>query len=133
MPVQSPNHMASKPRPVAGSMNECGGIERRGAVRVAIPFPATVRGMDQTGDRFTLDTVLDNLSSTGLYLRLARLVEPGATLFVVVRLAVVSAQQVAAASVAVRGVVLRAEPQSSGMRGVAILFTRHRFLYAVAT
>jgi hypothetical protein len=130
MHVQSPNHMASKPRPVAGSMNACGGVERRGAVRVAIPFPATVRGMDQTGDRFTLDTVLDNLSSTGLYLRLARLVEPGAALFIVVRLTVVPAQQVAGASVAVRGVVLRSELQPSGMCGVAVRFTRHRFLYA---
>jgi c-di-GMP-binding flagellar brake protein YcgR len=133
MHAQSPHHMASKPRPVAGSMNEFDGIERRGAVRVAIPFPATVRGMDQTGDRFTLDTVLDNLSSTGLYLRLARLVEPGAALFIVVRLTVVPAQQVAAASVAVRGVVLRAEPQAGETCGIAVGFTSHRFLYAVTT
>jgi c-di-GMP-binding flagellar brake protein YcgR len=111
-------------------MNECDGIERRGAVRVAIPFPATVRGLDQTGDRFTLDTILDNLSSTGLYLRLARMVAPGAALFIVVRLTVVPAQQVAAASVAVRGVVLRAELQLDGTWGVAVRFTRHRFLYA---
>jgi PilZ domain len=133
MAAQSPNHMASNLGPVAGSMNGCDGIERRGAVRVAIPFPATVRGMDQTGDRFTLDTVLDNLSSTGLYLRSARLVEPGATLFVVVRLAVVSAQQVAAASVAVRGVVLRSELQPGGTYGIGVVFNGHRFLYAVAT
>jgi len=30
----------------------------------------------------------------------------------------------------VRGVVLRAELQPSGMCGVAVRFTRHRFLYA---
>jgi PilZ domain len=133
MAAQSPHHTVSNLGPVAGSMNGCDGIERRGAVRVAIPFPATVRGRDETGDRFTLDTVLDNLSSTGLYLRLARLVAPGATLFVVVRLAVVSDQQIAAASVAVRGVVLRSEPQPGGRDGIAVRFNGHRFLYAVAT
>src|SRR5438094_362515 len=52
MAAQSPNHMVSSLGPVAGSMNGCGGIERRGAVRVAIPFPATVRGRVETGDRF---------------------------------------------------------------------------------
>jgi hypothetical protein len=133
MRTQSPNHIGSSLRPAAGAMPGHSGLERRGAVRIAMPFPAIVRGMDQTGDRFTLDAVLDNLSSTGLYLRLAQPVERGATLFVVVRLAIAPAHQVPAACVAVRGVVLRAEPQPDGTGGIAVMFTRHRFLYAATT
>jgi hypothetical protein len=133
MPAQSPNHMGSNLKPAAGAMPGQGGLERRGAVRIAMPFPAIVRGIDQTGDRFTLDAVLDNLSSTGLYLRLAQPVERGATLFVLVRLAIAPAHQVRAACVAVQGVVLRAEPQPDDTCGIAVVFTRHRFLYAATT
>jgi hypothetical protein len=42
------------------------------------------RGVDRCGERFELETLLDNLSATGLHLRLARPVEPGATLFIIV-------------------------------------------------
>jgi hypothetical protein len=133
MRAQSPNDTGTNLRPADGSMPGYGGIERHGAVRVAIPFPATVRGMDQTGDRFTLDTILDNLSSTGLYLRIAQPVERGARLFVVVRLAIASAHQIPAACVAVQGAVLRAELRSDGTCGVAVAFTRHRFLYVSTT
>ena len=131
MSAQSPHHMASNPRPVAGSINGCSRIERRGAVRVALPFPAIVRGREPTGDRYTLDTVLDNLSSTGLYLRLTQVVAPGASLFVVIRLAIAPAHQIAAPSVAVHGVVVWAELQPCDMCGIAVMFTDHRFLYAI--
>lgn len=120
-------------RPVTGSLPRCNGLERRGAVRVALPFLAIVRGREPTGDRFTLEAVLDNLSSSGLYLRLARAVAPGASLFIVIRLAIAPADQVAAPSVAVHGVVLRAELQPGGMYGIAVVFTSHRFLYAITT
>ena len=131
MAAQSPNDMGSNLGSAAGSMPCRSSIERRGAVRLALPFPATVRGMDQRGDRFTLDTLLDNLSSTGLYLRMAQPIEPGTTLFVVVRLSMTPARQVPAPSVAARCVALRAERQPGGDWGIAFAFTRHRFLYAV--
>ena len=103
--------------------------ERRRALRVELPFPALVRGVDVRGERFTVHTVLENLSACGLFLRLPRSIEPGATLFLVVRLSPV-ASEVSAPQVALRGTVLRAEPQADGTYGVALAFDRHRFLYA---
>jgi len=106
-------------------------IERRSLPWIATPFPATVRGVDQAGDRFRIDTVLDNFSAAGVYLRLVRPIQPGATLFVVVRFAVTPAARLAAPGVAASGVVVWAEPQP-GAWGVALKFLRRRFLYAAA-
>jgi len=114
-----------------GSMPAADLIERRGTPRIATPFPATVRGVDQAGDRFTIDTVLDNFSAAGLCLRLVRPIELGATMFVVVRFTVAPAAMLAAPGVAARAVVVWVEPQP-GAWGIAIKFTRQRFLYAAA-
>src|SRR5690349_5691275 len=93
-------------------------IERRSTPRIAAPFPATVRGVDEAGDWFRIETVLDNFSAAGLYLRLVLPIEPGATLFVVVRFTVRPAARPAAPGVAARGVVVWAEPRL-GAWGVA--------------
>jgi hypothetical protein len=106
-------------------------IERRNLPRIATPFPATVCGVDRAGDRFRIDTVLDNFSAAGLYMRLGRPIEPGATLFVVVRFAVAPAAMLAAPGVAARGVVVWVERQP-GAWGIAVKFIRQRFLYAAA-
>ena len=126
-----PYQTAAGPRADADSLPLDDGGERRSAVRIELPFPATVRGVDATGERFELDTVLDTFSGAGLSLRLARPVEPGMKLFIVVRLSTCRDPEVPAARVALQGVVLRAEPQPDGRCGVAVAFQRHRFLYAV--
>ena len=107
-------------------------VERRHALRVDLPFPAVVRGVDATGKRFTLRTTLDNLSACGLYLRLQRPVEPGAALFLVVQLSTAT-DSAPAPTIAIRGTVLRTEPQVNGRCGVALKFNQHRFLYAHGT
>ncbi len=61
--------------------------------------------------------VLDDLSAGGFSMGLSRRVERGETLLVVA--------QVSQALIALRGLVLRAEPQSEGFR-VAVAVTRHR-------
>jgi hypothetical protein len=99
--------------------------ERRRAIRVDAPFPATLRGVDRSGERFTLAVVLDSLSACGLYLRLARPVEIGATVFVVVRLSTAPAEVASGPRVAFRGMVRRAEQRSDGWYGLAVEFTRH--------
>jgi hypothetical protein len=106
------------------------GAECRGTLRIAAPFPITVRGVDVSGERFGLQTVLDNLSATGLCLRLARPIATGAPMFVVVRLATAPCHAVAAPGVAARGVVVRVQQRSGQVWGVAMQFTRHRFLYS---
>ena len=91
------------------------------------PFPVMVRGVDATGEAFEIHTVLDEFSATSLYVRLERRVEPGTKLFAIVRLST-SPPEVPGPCVAVRGVVLRTEPQPDGLWGIAVRFTRHRFL-----
>jgi hypothetical protein len=102
--------------------------DRRRRPRIHENFPVKVRGNDLNGERFQIDTVLDNIGSKGLYVRLARRVEPGANIFIVVRLSSSTDASVFAPRVAISGEVLRAEPQPDGSCGVAIGFQQHRFL-----
>jgi hypothetical protein len=69
----------------------------------------------------------DNFSASGLYVWLERRVEPGTKLFAIVRLST-SSPETPAPRVAVRGIALGAEPQPDGTWGVAVRFTRYRFL-----
>ena len=72
--------------------------------------------------------MIDNISADGLYMRLARKVEPGATLLVVVQFCASPCADVSAPRFALRGVVQRAELQPDGACGVAVRFTRRRAL-----
>ena len=130
MPSRLLNQKITDLQPTAHSMLPYEGMESRSSLRIELPFPATVRGVDADGERFTLDTVLDNLSAGGLYLRLARPVRRGMKLFIVVRLSTCRDPEVPAARVALQGVVLRTEPQPDGRCGVVVAFQHHRFLYA---
>ena len=104
------------------------GVERRGKPRIEIPFPSTVHGVDATGERFAIETVLDNISSSGLYLRLRQRIEPGATLFVIASLSNTQRLDRQPLRVAMHGVVLRAELKPDGQGGVAMVFSHYRFL-----
>jgi hypothetical protein len=103
-------------------------IERRDGLRVEVPFPVIVRGVDEARNRFTSETLLDNFSACGLFLRLPRYIAPETVLFVIVRLSTVPAHAASAPKVALRGTVLRVEPRAEGVWGLAIEFRRHRFL-----
>ena len=102
--------------------------ERRGKARIDLPFAVIVRGSDAKGIPFEVETVLENLSAGGLYMRLDRDVEPGAKLFCLICFST-SAQDRGATRIAARGVVLRAEPRPDGTSGVAVCFTYHRIFY----
>jgi hypothetical protein len=127
--------MRAQPRQPTGAEPWPGAVlppeaqERRKALRIAAPFPAMVRGTQRSGDRFERETVLDNLSACGLYFSLAQPAVPGARLFIVIRLSIEQTHQLPAPCVAVRGVVLRVDRRPGGMYGLAVAFTRHRFLY----
>ena len=92
-----------------------------GTPRIYGPFPARVRAVDPYGQRFTIDTELDPLSPTDVYLRLNRQVERFARVLAVVK--------VFNASVALRGTVSRVEPQEHDSYGLTVTITRHRFLF----
>ena len=103
-------------------------LERRSKPRIQSPFPATVRGVNASGEAFETDSVLDNLSASGLYLFLMQRVEQGAKVFIVVQLSTSPTVRETRPRVALRGEVLRTDRKSSGACGIAVAFTGHRFL-----
>jgi hypothetical protein len=102
-------------------------LERRGRLRISGPYPALVRGVSASGERFKEDTVVDNLSARGLYVRLGRTVAQGAKLFLVVQLSA-GPDELPPPRVAIRGTVARVEPKSEDGYGLAVIISRHRFL-----
>lgn len=103
-------------------------VERRSKPRINIPFPATVEGVDKSGKQFKVDTVLDNLSKEGIYLRLVPSVEQGTELSIVFRLSSSTQVEPSTPRVAVQGTVLRIEPKAGGVSGVAVKINPSRFL-----
>ena len=101
--------------------------ERRRHARLHALFPARVRSVDAGREAFEIHTLLDNFSAGGLYVRLERRLEPGTRFFATVRISTAPAG-VPAPHVAIRGVVLRVESYSNGLYGIAVRFTRYRFL-----
>ncbi len=52
-------------------------LERRGKPRIRVAFPMTIRGFQNTGERFEEPGVLDNISASGLYFHTCKLLHPG--------------------------------------------------------
>jgi c-di-GMP-binding flagellar brake protein YcgR len=102
--------------------------ERRRKPRIDVPFSAKVQGTDENGESFEIDSLLDNFSAGGLYLRIARTLNQGAELIVLVQLPAASFDNAEASQIEARGLILRAEPQADGACGVALGFTTHRFI-----
>ena len=96
-------------------------VERRSKPRLYVPIPATVRGVSASGQIFEVGLSLDNLSASGFYLRMPQQVELGTKIFVLTRLT-------PSFLVAIRGKVLRVEPQPDGTWGVAAAIIRYRIL-----
>jgi hypothetical protein len=83
-------------------------------------FPAQVRGVDSSGAQFHTQTLIDNFSATEFELRLGRHVAAGGKLLVVA--------DIHAATVALHGKVLCAEPLDGGAYRLTVAVTHHRFL-----
>ena len=95
-------------------------LERRAKPRVSEPFPTTVSGIDKAGESFKLDCVLDNISSTGLYLKMPRQLEQGSEVRLIVNF---SAGPSPGAGAAIRGVALRSDAQADQRWGLAVAIT----------
>ena len=104
---------------------ELGMGERRIKRRLSQPFPTRAWGTDATGELFEVDCVLDNISSTGLYLRIPRQMKVDAELSLVIRF--LSGRDTGATAL-LRGQILRAEPQPDGRHGIAVAIKDHHFL-----
>ncbi len=96
--------------------------------RINASFTAKVRGVDATGKAFEVDVVVENLSASGLYVRLPHQLRVDDEVFAFICLSCGRDPNAPPAGVAVRGVVVRSEPQLDGSCRVAISFKRYRLL-----
>ena len=103
-------------------------LERRLKPRIYDDFVAKVRGIDASQERFVEHTVVENLSASGLYMKLPRRVGLEARILIILHLLFPSVEPEIELLVAFRGVVIREEQQCGQMCGVAIRFTHYRFL-----
>lgn len=103
-------------------------VERRKKPRIYTPFHARVIGVNSSGETFEASTVLDNMSSGGLYLRVEHDVRQGTQIVVTIRLSTKRIDLVPVAKVAVKGIVLRNEEQTNGTYGLGISIQTRRFL-----
>jgi PilZ domain len=94
--------------------------------RIKVSFRARLRTAGTSRDVLEMDGQIENVSSGGLYLRLPRSLGRNTKVNVVFRFSHVSDAATPAARVAVRGVVLRADPLPDGSCGVALAFRRYR-------
>jgi hypothetical protein len=102
--------------------------ERRSKPRIDVPFQVKVEGVDEKGEKFTIETVLDNVSSNGLYLRMMPHVEKGAKLSIVLGLHTPSQPIDEIPRFVMEAIVLRTEKKVGGVYGVAATFDQVRFL-----
>ena len=98
--------------------------ERRSSARIDAPYPARLRGVDVNDQPFKEETVLQNVSAGGLYVRLKRMVHEGSQVSLAVRLSTAGSTDGAVLRLGARGTVLRVEPQRDGRYGVAVEFLR---------
>ncbi len=102
-------------------------VERRSKPRIENSFPATVRGVNASGQAFETHTVLDNLSARGLYLSVMHQVKQGAKVSIVIQFSTGATVNETRPRVELLGEVLRAEREESGACGIAVAFTIYRF------
>jgi hypothetical protein len=104
------------------------GSERRCFPRISEPVRTLVRGVDAVGEEFEIETLLDNLSAGGLYLRTSRNVVQGERLSFIVRLSLAGESKRKVPQIAASGKVVRIEPQADGLYGLAAVFMDHQLL-----
>lgn len=99
--------------------------ERRQKARIREPFPVRIWGVDSGDLPFNVDGVVDNISSTGVYLKTPRDVRAGSEVKMIVHLLSGPSSGVTAS---LQGRILRSELQDDGKHGLAIAISNHRFL-----
>ena len=100
-------------------------VERRAKPRSSDALPVRVWGVDSDDQPFSFDSHLDNISASGLYLRMPRRMKFSSAISLVVRLLNGPVDGVVAA---IKGTVIRDEQESDGHRGVGIRIVEHRFI-----
>ena len=111
------------PDPLLVSENE----DRRRTERIYDPFPAMVRGVNASGTAFLSKTIIDNISTAGLYLRLMQQIEHRAKLYIIVQLSNLQIEGEPAMRLHLSGEVVRVERRRGGASGFAVAIKHNRF------
>jgi hypothetical protein len=101
--------------------------ERRSKPRFKCAYQAIVRGGCGNGKKFEENATVLNLSACGLYVVLPRFIQEGQELSVKIAFPTGSLER-GTSKLATNGVVVRIEPFSEGVLGIAIKFQNYRFL-----
>lgn len=99
--------------------------ERRQKARIREPFPVRIWGVDSGDLPFNVDGVVDNISSSGLYMKSPLSVDNGSDVRLIVHLLSGPTSGVTAS---IQGRIVRSEPRPGGGHGLAIQISKHRFL-----
>jgi PilZ domain-containing protein len=100
-------------------------VERRSKPRTQDALPARVWGVDVDDQPFSYDCKLDNISASGLYLRLPRQLKFSSAISLVVRLLNAPVEDMVAA---IKGTVIRDEMETDGHRGIGIRIIEYKFI-----
>jgi len=100
-------------------------IERRAKPRSSDALPARVWGVDSEDQPFSFDCQVDNISGSGIYLRMPRRMKFSSAISLVVRLLNGPVEGVTAA---IKGIVIRDQMEPNGYSGVGIRIVEHRFI-----
>ncbi len=104
------------------------GLDRRRKPRIFHPFHVQIRGKDNKGEAFEISTVLDNMSSVGIYVKLNREIKLGTTLNIVIRLSTANLEEMAIAKVTADTVVVRRESLPGGIWGLGLNIIKRKFV-----
>lgn len=99
--------------------------ERRQKARIKEAFPARIWGVDSGDLPFNVDGEVENISSTGVYLKAPKNVNVGSEVKLIVHFLSGPTSGVTAS---LQGRILRSESQDDGKHGLAIAISKHRFL-----
>lgn len=99
--------------------------ERRQKARIKEAFPARIWGVDSGDLPFNVDGEVENISSTGVYLKAPKNVNVGSEVKLIVHFLSGPTSGVTAS---LQGRILRSESRDDGKHGLAIAISKHRFL-----
>jgi PilZ domain len=100
-------------------------LERRVKSRISEPFLVTVSGVDKAGEAFAHTGVLENMSSSGIYLKVPRQLEPGTELRLIVSFSMSSRD---APGATIRGKAVRVDRKADSTWGLAIEISDYAFI-----
>jgi hypothetical protein len=102
-------------------------LDRRVKPRIECDYLAVVEGVNGNGRKYKDQAKLVNLSASGLFMLVPRDIVNGSKLSVTIHLSECQTSP-DAPRLATNGTVVRTEPCTAGMCGVAIKFHNYRFL-----